>query len=114
MIWFIISTLESPAETDDSSRSFHSLTQEEQEEFFKRIADRLAQIGDQIVHDYRTNEGAANAFPEEESSSSSVAWTTSSGASASASSAAAADGILFSYVSCMCMMNVPACMRSKF
>ena len=75
------------AETDDSNRSFHEMTPSEQEEFFKRIADRLAQIGDQIVSEYHT-EGANSVFPESGGSNSSSlpCTTTSSGASAASAS----------------------------
>ena len=63
------------------------MTPSEQEEFFKRIADRLAQIGDQIVSEYQT-EGANSVFPESGGSTSSSlpCTTTSSGASAASAS----------------------------
>ncbi|XP_030844451.1 SAFB-like transcription modulator isoform X3 [Strongylocentrotus purpuratus] len=46
---------------DGSDIPFEQRNQAEREEYFKRIADRLAMIGDQALEDYEFNDGAAGA-----------------------------------------------------
>ena len=47
--------------SDGSDIPFDQRTQAEREEYFKRIADRLAMIGDQALADYEVQGQAGNA-----------------------------------------------------
>ncbi|XP_041453267.1 trichohyalin-like isoform X3 [Lytechinus variegatus] len=79
---------------DGSDIPFEQRNQEEREEYFKRIADRLAMIGDQALADYEFNDSTGGAVGGQQRPIQSTCTTeTYASCSASVSGATAAAGV---------------------